>query len=207
MKRFLRKMNRGLILAAVVLVGVVIFVTVDNARFKHSKPVIQKQVEEYLEEVKRVNLEPGEEKVDQARKLLEQYWCDGSNGMDINYSRMAKEEGLSYLKRVKEQGGDRKQVLDYTDMVRSVKIVKNGPGCAKAMVEYEASIGFEKELGEDGYPIYGLQGDGYYFFGSVKKEEDGKRLNVSYTLSFLLYEKDGQWKISSADYSEPDDQM
>lgn len=205
MKRFLRKMNRGLILAALILVGVVIFVTVDNARFKRSKPAIQKQVEAYLEEVKRVNLEPAEEKVDQAKELLEQYWCDGSNGMNMSYSQMSKEDGIAYLKRVKEQGGDRNQVLDYIDMIRSVDIVKNGPGCAKAVVFYEASIGFEKEQGDGGYPIYGLQGDGYY--SSEAKKEDDKHINVSYSLSFLLYEKDGQWKISSADYNEADEQM
>lgn len=205
MKRFLRKMNRGLILAALILVGVVIFVTVDNASFKRSKPVIQKQVEAYLEEVKRVNLEPAEEKVDQAKELLEEYWCDGSNGMNMSYGQMSKEEGIAYLKRVKEQGGDRNQVVDYTDMIRSVDIVKNGPGCAKAVVAYEASISFEKEQGDEGYPIYGLQGDGFYL-SEVKKEDD-KHLNVSYTLSFLLYEKDGQWKISSTDYSEADEQM
>lgn len=205
MKRFLRRLNRGLVLAALVLVGLVIFITVDNTRFKKSKPEIQKQVEEYLKEVKRVNLESGKRKAEEAQTLMEKTWCNEGNGLDNNYTLFTKDEGLSYLKTVENMGGDRNTVIDYTDIIRSVSIEKSGPGCARATVAYEASLGFEHALDSDGYRIYGLQSDGYYFgYGGEQQEEEHRRLNISYSLSFLLYEKDGQWKIGGLGYDSMD---
>lgn len=206
MKRFLRRANRGLILAALILVGVIIYVLVDNAQFKSAEPEIQRQVKQYLEEVKTVNLKDMDAKVDAARELVEKYWCDGSSGLSDSGLKMDRQEALEYLKQVEAQGGDHKQVTDYTDVVRSVNVVKNGPGCAKATVAYDVSMGFNQEVGEEGYRIYGLQGDSYYYYGSgIQSQEDGFKISGSYVFEFLLYEKDGGWKIGSVDYQMADE--
>lgn len=195
MKLFIRRMNRGLILAAVILAGLVIYINVDNFRFREAKPDIKKQVENYLEEVKQVNLSPAEERVDQTKKLIETYWCDGKNGSVYRMAQMDRKETLEYLDHVKERGILWSQITEYTDVVQDIVVKKNGPGSAKAVVPYHASIGFENALGDEGYQIFGLQGDSYYYYGGTEKAEDGKRMNVSYSVTFLLYEKDGQWKI------------
>lgn len=41
MKRFWKRANRGLVLAAVILAGLVIFIQIDQYQFKSSKPEIE----------------------------------------------------------------------------------------------------------------------------------------------------------------------
>ena len=49
MKRFWKRANRGLVLAAVILAGLVIFIQIDQYQFKSSKPEIEQMTREYLE--------------------------------------------------------------------------------------------------------------------------------------------------------------
>lgn len=206
MKRFLKRMNRGLVLAAVLLAGLIVYIMIDSAAFKSSVPEIQEQVETYLEAVKTVNLEEPSRKTDDAKMLLEQYWCGVESMMTDMGSAMTKSGGLDYLNMLEEQGGDYTRLTGYKDMIGEVKVSKNGPGCAKATVNYSVSVESQQKLPEEGYRILGLQGDSYYYYGGgMTGNEDGTQMDAQYILTFLFYEKDGGWKIGSVDYESSGD--
>ena len=61
MKRFGKRVNRGLVLAAVILIGLIVFIQVDQYQFKNSKPEIEQMTRDYLGKVKQNNtMEPEE---------------------------------------------------------------------------------------------------------------------------------------------------
>lgn len=60
MKSFLKKMNRGVALAIVLLAGLIIFFIADNAVFAKEEPMLKDWLEEYLQECEKVNLLPEE---------------------------------------------------------------------------------------------------------------------------------------------------
>lgn len=201
MKRFLKRMNRGLVLAVVLLAVLVVYIMIDSTAFKSSRPEIQAQVEAYLEAVKAVNLEEPSQKTEEAKMLMEQYWCSAESIMTNMDSAMTKRGGLDYLDRLDSQGGDYTRLTAYKDMTGEVQVSKNGPGCAKATVDYSVSVESQQKLPEEGYRILGLQGDSYYYYGGgMTGDGDGTQMDAQYTLTFLLYEKDGAWKIGSVDY-------
>ena len=49
MLNFLRRVNRGVVLAIVLVVGLSAFFVVDNSRFKKEIPEIEELIEEYLQ--------------------------------------------------------------------------------------------------------------------------------------------------------------
>ena len=96
MKRFWKRVNRGLVLAAVILVGLVIFIQIDQYQFKSAKPEIEQMTREYLTRVKEINqLEPNE-RMKQTRLLLEEYWRD-SNGLIMGEVKSGMEQYLDFI--------------------------------------------------------------------------------------------------------------
>jgi len=63
MKKIWKKMNRGVALAIILLVGLIIFFIIDNAVFAQEKPMLNEWLEEFLEETAKVNLLPEQYRV------------------------------------------------------------------------------------------------------------------------------------------------
>ena len=58
MKRFLKKVNRGLVLAGLILIGFVIYIIFDMNSFKKNKPQIAQTLKEYISEIEDVAVTP-----------------------------------------------------------------------------------------------------------------------------------------------------
>lgn len=195
MKRFGKRMNRGLLLAALIVVGLVIYTKVDEIQFTSAKPVIEQLVSEYLEEVKHANMSPTGEKLEHADLLLDRYWKSMDNGY-FRYERTTKQDQRQFIERLKEEtGGVYTELESYDYAVRGLQVVKNGPGCAKATLDYSV-MAKTKEFVDD-YQILGLETDWYGVTGGSENETIGR----SYKLNILFYENDGMWKIGSIDSS------
>lgn len=195
MKKVLRRVNRGLILAAVLLIGVIIYVAAAHAHFKASEDEIKAAAAQYLDEVKTVNLAPADEKAQQTKALLERYWCNVNNHY-IYGSTM--EDMQAYAANAGQYESAQTTLTDYSEVIRDIKASPNGPGCVRVTVEYDVSMTMDRE--DPQYQIYGLECDTYGYMGSINMQaEDPLVCSQNLMLTFYMYEQNGQWKIGCLD--------
>lgn len=191
MKRFWKRVNRGLVLAAVILVGLVIFIQIDQYQFKSAKPEIEQMTREYLSRVKEINqLEPNE-RMKQTRLLLEEYWRD-SNGLIMGEVKSGMEQYLDFI-----ENEDFEKLEEYADRINGIEVKKSGPGAASVNVNYEVTL-----KGDERISLYGIYGLETSWYSHINGESDHTSESRVYDLTFqLIQEKDG-WKISyiSASY-------
>lgn len=186
MKRFWKRVNRGLVLAAVILVGLVIFIQIDQYQFKSSKPEIEQMTREYLERVRENNqLEP-KARMEQTRLLLTEYWKDSGNVMN-GVSKRNMESYLDYV-----QNGEFEQLDDYADRINDIEISKSGPRAASVSVSYEVTLEGSSQVSS--YSIYGLEA-GWYEAGEAG---DGTASESRrYDLALQMTQESDGWKITS----------
>ena len=58
MKKFLRKVNRGLVLGGVLIIGTTIYIIADLKNFEKEKPAVEQRVTEYTQAVAKFNITP-----------------------------------------------------------------------------------------------------------------------------------------------------
>lgn len=192
MKKFLKTVNRGVILACAAVLCVAVYVLADSVRFKSEKPKIRQAAEKYLEEVKAVNLASPETREAKTRELLEKYWIGGGQA---GYFGFEKSDVLDYLDYRGNQMRNDPGITGYTELVKDLTVVQNGPQGAKVTADYSVSLNMEAE--ELTYPIYGLNGcDGSFSGSQPALDGSGVVQNVEYELEIMLSKKDGQWKIA-----------
>lgn len=193
MKKFLRRVNRGILLAVVLVIGVAVYVIADNGHFKASKPDIEKAAGDYLAKVKEINLLPADKKAKQTLDVVEQYWCDKASNYTYGFS---KKDMKAYLETVKKYGSEQTTLTEYNEIIRDMTVLKNGPGCARVTVSYDVSMTMDKE--DRDYQIFGLEADTYGGYYNVQGE-DKLVCSQNLILTLYLYETDGTWKIGSID--------
>ena len=195
MKKVLRRVNRGLILAAVLLIGVIIYIAAEQAHFKASEDEIKEAAKAYLNEVKAVNLAPADERSQKAEALLERYWCS----VDNNYIYGSTMEDMrDYMENSGQYESAKTELTGYNEVIRNIMAAQNGPGCVRVNVEYDVSMTMDQE--DSQYQIYGLECDTYGYIGSINMQtEDPLVCSQNLMLTFYMYEQDGQWKIGCLD--------
>ena len=191
MKKFLKHANRGVVLAAVAVLCVAVYVMVDNARFKSAKPRIEQAVQQYMEEVKAVNLAAPKDRVARTRELLEKYWTKPQvNG----YYAYTKEDIQEYLSYREGYAAADPAITEYTDVLKDIAISHNGPKGAKVVAQYSASLEMSRE--DLFYPIYGLSAwDGSFLSSQTAENGTDVVQSIDYEVEISMYQEDGQWKI------------
>ena len=190
MKRFGKRVNRGLVLAAVILIGLIVFIQVDQYQFKSSKPEIEQMTRDYLGKVKQNNTMEPEECVKETKLLLTQYWGE-KNGITMGITRNSMENYLEYV-NADENG----KLDEYIDRIESIEIKKNGPGAASVKVEYEVTLKGSERVSS--YRIYGVETNWYGYGGTDTEDTSESR---RYEITIQLAQKNDGWKITSIDSS------
>ena len=211
----MRRMNRGIVLAAVLLAGLTGYLIYDNARFDSEKTAIKTMVTEYAGAAGDLNILPAGERVpgsrpseaavrkklEENKAVLNRYltnWIDYSSALDSaarSLEEMFKQnaEGCAY-------------VTDCVYTVKPVKkIKKNGPRHALAEITVQVEA---KTIGKP--MLFTLSGSqstgGWDYYGKPPKEETaGQEIDTktySYTWEFTMYDvqlekMNGRWKIAA----------
>jgi hypothetical protein len=90
MKKFLRKVNRGLVLGGVLIIGTTIYIIADLKNFEKEKPVVEQTITEYAQAVAKFNITPEKNREynitlnkEDSQKLtadwqaiIDEYWID-----------------------------------------------------------------------------------------------------------------------------------
>ncbi len=215
MRRFKRKINRGLLLGAVLLLGLAVFVIVGEVRFRQQVPDIRKTVQAYVNSLPELNTLPADGKVgevltpaqkeEQNRKLetfLETYWAngEGSGGLTFSYSAA---DFRAYAQKLRS-APIRATFRDFSVLVPEQSITVKAAGAGYATVS--VAVGdFNVLCTGDAYALLcGLCDGGTSAWedtepGGGSPEESNPERRVSYRmmLNFEMKRVGGEWKIVS----------
>lgn len=210
MKKFLKNVNRGIVLLIVVVIGFTGYVIYDNASFKANKPAIEKMLQEYCGEIAKLNLLPEEyrdkdadlpqgvmdSQLKQNMELINRYWTTqrtpntwgGKDQLRYNMEYM--------LDTMKTEGG---RILDFELGFRGVEDIKKiAPGTARVTLSFYMNF---DAVGNcqyfDGFQTNELS---YFDYNSDPSQlNDGKVRSYSSTRTnaeiTVIKTSDG-WKIS-----------
>lgn len=200
MKKF-RRWNRGLILAVILIIGVIIFQAADQARFQRSIPLISGNIQDYLNNTSAVlTNETGKDTSSSAfLQNLDQFWSSDSRTKGYYY--YTKSDFYNYLTQSEDSNLTLPMAFDVE--ITSCKIQKNGPGACTAKVTYEQTA-YLDQYGSFVSPFYvGYAYDpnsegGDVTPDSVKNGEEAIRYTSTEQVLLQLYEEDGSWKIATA---------
>ena len=143
-KRQLKKSNRGLILALILIIGVTIYTLIDNNSFKKEKPEIEELISSYIKEMGDYAVTPEEftktteisdkefkPYQDEYNKFINNYWVYKKRNPNSLYWEClmtdAKDMYSDLMNNTKEN-----HVISAVYDARDIKIRKAGPNCATA---------------------------------------------------------------------------
>lgn len=208
MKHFFRRVNRGIALGVVLLIGLAVFIWQDEATFQKETPAIEHTVTSYLDAMSKINtFEPNLQKIgatmtkeqqtakqQEIKKIIDQYWTESNvrNGMpksmlleQVNQMVTKNSNGKGYIQKFTVR-------LNGTPTIK-----KTGPGSASADVRYDVVMEYA------GTPMY-LLGEyaditshlsGKEPSSDAKVDETRKRYTVNVQADAELEKIDGTWKL------------
>lgn len=189
MKRWYKKVNRGLVLAMILIVGLVSYITVGTIQFNQQKESAKELIENYMEAVMKFAVDKRASNI-QAEQLMGTYWekkemrlQDG--GIDKEVFQMQMNQFLE------EKNGNLEQL---SGIMTDYQISKYGTNGALCKIEYHYDFTLSGEtvailptgievITEDLWSEYGLE--------AGQKAKRGEQLNANI---YLTLTKDG-WKI------------
>jgi hypothetical protein len=208
MKHFFKRVNRGIVLGVVLLIGLAVFIWQDESNFQKETPAIEKTVTSYLDTLSKINTfntslqkigatmttEQQTAKLQEFTKTIDQYWAESNV-----QNRATKPELLMQMKEMVSQNSKGNGYIQkFTVRVNGTPTVKKtGPSNATARVDYTIVMEYA------GSPYY-FDGDfmtsvsrfsGKADSAETKKDATLKRYNMGQNSSFELEKIGGTWKI------------
>lgn len=200
MKSFFKRVNRGLILAAVVLIGFIIFVISDTISFKKCKPEIENAVAEYTDSLAEcaVTAASEEEFSKKTEDMLAKHWCS---------DKISEGNGLFYMTNLSDMRNELKTVgnetYSQTQNIGNVtkwearpysfQIKKSGTGVA--MVDFSCDI--TAEFTGDPYLITPseIMKVSDFLYDEYKTSSDSMKITLSLYIEIKMRETSDGWKI------------
>ena len=211
MKKFLRKVNRGLVLGGVLIIGTTIYIIADLKNFEKEKPAVEQRVTEYTQAVAKFNITPDKYReynitlgTEDSQKIaadwqaiIDEYWIDKKIlENDIFYAYDDKsylEKSVNYYIENKQRGYVTDISIDLTDC----KIKKDGPNAA--VMTCVANI-YYVGLENSGIFTPGGYNNHYTYFDNESPIEP-KLMQTTFSeeITFFLEKKADDWKITKSE--------
>ena len=189
MKRWYKKVNRGLVLAMILIVGLVSYITVGTIQFNQQKESAKELIENYMEAVMKFAVDKRASNI-QAEQLMGTYWEKKemrlqAGGMDKEVFQMQMNQFLE------EKNGNLEQL---SGIMTDYQINKYGTNGALCKIEYNYDFTLSGEtvvilptgievISKEVWTEYGLETD------QKAKRNEQLSANVYLTLT------DDGWKI------------
>ena len=205
-----RKLNRGLALGAVLLVGLAGFVTFDYFNFKGNKADIESAVKTYIEDSAKASISADGDCAEAWKKVIEDNWGYNkfySENFLFNYTTaQIIQNDIDNSKNDLDMG----HLTDCSVKFGEIKVSKSGPNLAQASVEYTISFKGRGEaylLTFNGLTNAVEDSMNYTNFDEDNSEEKGLFSDLEYegriefddTTVFYLEFESGEWKIVACD--------
>lgn len=136
----LRKLNRGLILGAVLIIGTAAYVVYDNARFNRSRDEIQSTVESYFDSMAQANIGEKDAMRENCTNLIDEQWAYDNSMEDYYYE--TKGFLLENIRSSEEEDTSTGYISEFECSTSNISVNKNGPDGAVVTLDLEAYIEF-----------------------------------------------------------------
>lgn len=193
------KINRGLVLGAVLIASTAAYVVYDNYQFKNSKQEIQDKVKSYLADAAQVNLSGADDIYSKAEELVNGYWIYDKSA-DENY--IGKNSVIRNINDLKDDNTITGHITECEFLPSDIKVSKNGPDGALVTLtveSYEEFYGSPAAMSPKGFEP--VDNQNYDENGSNDTDDKIKyKSNSLYdNVIFELVKKDSEWKIVSCE--------
>jgi hypothetical protein len=211
MKKFLRKVNRGLVLGGVLIIGTTIYIIADLKNFEKEKPVVEQTITEYTQAVAKFNITPEKNREynitlnkEDSQKLtadwqaiIDEYWIDKkASANDIFYyyddKSYLEDSVISYIDN-KQRG----YVTDISINLSDCNVKKDGPNAA--VVTCTSNVYY---VGLENSAIFTPGGcNSYYTYFGNESPIDPKLMQTTFSENLTLYleKKSDGWKITKSE--------
>lgn len=212
MKKFLKKANRGIILACIISFIVVVYVAIDYISFASEKSKVNDTVTNYYTEILELNTkykEWSKDSKDAFYELVDNYWSDAKSSLDWCTKKGSFMDEISYL------FDDDNAVLNVSSAkcnIQNTKIKKIGPGYASVTFSYNVSVdGLSTSYFVTPSTIRSLSEtdiEPYYDYDDMEhnnqQNTEGKNGTLTYSAdaTIQLHKENGKWKIIAIDAYE-----
>ena len=189
MKRWYKKVNRGLVLAMILIVGLVSYITVGTIQFNQQKESAKELIENYMEAVMKFAVDKRASNI-QAEQLMGTYW--EKKEMRLQDGGMDKEVFQMQMDQFLEEKNENLEQL--SGIMTDYQISKYGTNGALCKIEYNYDFTLSGEtvvilptgievISKEVWTEYGLETD------QKAKRNEQLSANVYLTLT------DDGWKI------------
>lgn len=194
----LRNINRGLVLGAVLTVGVVCYAVYDHNTFKANKPEIEETVESYVKAIAESNVGKAEALNSQWTELVNDKFTDYAGNDDYG---VTKTDILSEINGTTVKSSQAGEITSAESNIKNISISKSGADGAK--VNFSYSICYEVTYGDPYFMSFsGLSSfnSGDYSANDVYEPSRSpyKAFFDGYAEFYLIRTGDG-WKIASVE--------
>jgi len=209
MKNILKKINRGVVLAAILLIGLVIFFIIDNAVFAQEKPMLKEWLEEFLEETAKINLLPEqyrvpgveipddviEAKTKETKDFVDKYFTEYLPRY-VSHSR--KQNILWLTDFMHEENRNMNNIIEDLSftLVNITGIQKQATNAVKISFTVNASISSTASARflNITQPEWGFS----YTMTPFENEEEIQQINSEFSMNITLFKVNGKWKIAES---------
>lgn len=200
MKKFLRRVNRGLLLGGIVLAGFVVFVITDTISFKKNKPVIEDEIKSYVSMLEDVGVNKGSDQTSYKEgidSLINNYWTFSDEKSDLFYYSLNQNEFKNILELNMNDSDPNAYVSKWTAKVNNIDISKAGPGYAMVSFDCQIVVEFSGNACIVN-PCDAMTVNNYVYYGE-KVPTGLSRISIDGYYKMLMTQKDGKWKICMAE--------
>ena len=196
MKKFLKRVNRGLLLGGIVLVGFVVFVITDTMSFKKNKPVIEDAVRSYVEQLGNTAVTKGITK-DEIKKNIDSLINNCWTFSEKEIGGMNQSEYKNSLELVTEDQDEGAYISKWTASISDVSISKAGPGYAIAqfdcqiVAEFVGNAYFVTPGDISPMEIYDNYGEGI--------PEELSQISLDGTYQLTMVQENGKWRVAGTE--------
>jgi hypothetical protein len=196
MKKFSKRVNRGLLLGGIVLAGFIAFVITDTISFKKNKPVIEDEIKSYVSSLEDLGVTQNMDKssfTSEISDLINNYWTFTDEKTSSFYYGLNQNEFRNNLEIMANDAKSNAYVSKWTAKIGKVSISKAGPGYATATFDCQLVA----EFAGNAYlltPSNAMTTDSYAYYGEASPT-GLSRISIDAQYQATMTKKDGKWKI------------
>jgi len=215
MKSFLKKMNRGVALAVILLIGLIIFFIIDSVTFAKEEPALKDLLEELLDDCVKINLlpeeyrKPGAEipdgvveaKTQEFKDFVEKYFTEYKRVNSPYYysTRAGLLTRAEFMFESNNSSGYFIKDIEYS-LVSISGIQKQSTNAVR--ISFKVNMKVSASYNAQYIFLTSIQSHGFDRYSDNNQARDEiKSESMEYDFTFILFKINGKWKIAeSQDY-------